>query len=119
MYVSVTHLCVEHDLRCAVPPGGHVLCEGARVVVVRVGDAAQAEVADAQVAVRVEQQVRRLQVAVQHVGRVDVLKTAEDLKGEPREFFYMTNKEILFPSHLPGRGSSRRGPRSTSETSAA
>mmetsp|Transcript_38820 Transcript_38820/g.124449 ORF Transcript_38820/g.124449 Transcript_38820/m.124449 type:complete len:351 (+) Transcript_38820:695-1747(+) len=61
----------------AVPPRDDVLRQLARGVVV---DApGQAEVADRQVAVRVHQQVARLEVPVQHRRRVDVLETAEDL----------------------------------------
>ena len=40
----------------------------------------EAEVADLQVAVGVEQQVGRLQVAVQHVGAVDVLQAPQQLR---------------------------------------
>ena len=42
----LTDLCVEHDLRRAVPPGGHVLRQRASVVKVGVGDAGEAKVAD-------------------------------------------------------------------------
>ena len=44
------------------------------VIVLRISHPCQAEVADLQVTGRVEQQVARLEVAVQHVGRVDVSK---------------------------------------------
>ena len=43
---SVTDLGVEHDLRRAVPPRGHVLRQRARVVELGVGDAGEAKVAD-------------------------------------------------------------------------
>ena len=49
---------------------------------VRIGDSGQSEIADLQIASRVQQQVRGLEVTVQHVGGVDVLQAAEDLVQE-------------------------------------
>lgn len=42
-------------------------------------DSGQSEIADLEIASCVQQEVRRLEIAVQHVGRVDVLQTAKDL----------------------------------------
>lgn len=75
-------LAVEHDLRCSIPSGGDILGEEAGVIVLGVGHSRQAKVADLEVAGGVQQKVRRLQVAVQHVGRVDVLEAAQYLVEE-------------------------------------
>mmetsp|Transcript_68291 Transcript_68291/g.213604 ORF Transcript_68291/g.213604 Transcript_68291/m.213604 type:complete len:378 (+) Transcript_68291:256-1389(+) len=81
----VDGLCVlrrqEHHLWRAVPAGHDVVRE--RGVLLVVPEAAcQAEVADLEVAVLVHQDVRGLQVAVDHVGAVEVEEAAEDLVGE-------------------------------------
>ena len=49
---------------------------------IRIGDSGQSEIADLQIASRVQQQVRGLEVTVQDVGGVDVLQAAEDLVQE-------------------------------------
>ena len=41
-----TYLGVEHDLRCPVPAGGHVLREEPGVIVVGVGHSSQTKVTD-------------------------------------------------------------------------
>lgn len=69
---------VEQQLGRAVPPGHHVL----RHHVALGGGARQPEVADLEVAVGVQQQVAGLEVAVDHVGGVDVLEPAKDLVQE-------------------------------------
>ena len=71
----------QHDLGGSVPARGNVLGhEGAAVLVAALGEAAcEAKVANLEGAVGVHEQVARLEVAVQHLGRVDVLETAEDL----------------------------------------
>ncbi len=66
--VALAHLCVEHDLRRPVPPGGDVLRERPGVVVVGVGDAGQAKVADAEVAVGVLQDNRGWIVEAKNTG---------------------------------------------------
>jgi len=52
------------------------------VIVIRIGDSGQTEIADLEIAGRVQQQVRGLEVAMQDVGGVDVLQAAEDLIQE-------------------------------------
>jgi hypothetical protein len=73
------HPRIKHDLRGSVPPGSNVLREETRVVVIRICHASQAKVADLEVARCVQQQIRWFQIPVQHVSRVNVLQTAEDL----------------------------------------
>lgn len=73
----------EHDLRGAVPPRcdvfGHVAC----VFLWIDGEAAgEAEVADLEFAVGIDEQVARLQISVQDVRGVDVLQAAQDLVDE-------------------------------------
>ena len=52
------------------------------MVVLRVSDTGETKVADFEVTGRVQQQVRRLEVAVQHIRRVYVLETAQYLVEE-------------------------------------
>ena len=74
----------KHDLRGAVPPRRDVL--GHEALLLRlVKPAREPKVANLQLAVRVHEQVARLEVAVQHVGRVDVLQAAERLVDEGLE----------------------------------
>ena len=74
----------EHDLRCAVPPRRDVL--GHETLLLRlVEPAREPEIADLELAVRVHEQIARLEIAVQHVGRVDVFETAERLVNEGLE----------------------------------
>lgn len=54
----------------------------------------QAEVTDLEVAVGVEQQVGGLQVAVQHVGGVDVLQAPQQLQGAARAHVQL---QVLVP----------------------
>jgi hypothetical protein len=49
---------------------------------IRIGDSCQTKIADLQIAGRVQQQVRWLEVAMQDIGGVDVLQAAEDLVQE-------------------------------------
>lgn len=79
VYGLVVALRVEHDLGRTIPTRRHVLGQEARVIVVGIGDARQPEVAYLQVAVRVQQQIARLEVTMQHVRRMNVLETAQDL----------------------------------------
>ena len=73
----------EHDLRRPVPSGGHVLGHKSSVLLgVFQKPAGQPEVADLELAVGVDEQVARLQVAVEHVGRVDVLEPTQHLVDE-------------------------------------
>ena len=74
-------LVLDEELGRAVPPRHDVL--GEEVEAVGGVDAArQPEVGDLEVAVLVDEQVGRLEVAVQHVRRVDVLERAQDLEGD-------------------------------------
>ena len=80
----------EHNLGCAVPARDDVLGEVLRRAVV---DAAgEAKVAHLEVAVRVEEQVGGLQVAVQHLGAVDVLHSAKHLVNE---VLHVVVREVL------------------------
>jgi hypothetical protein len=74
----------EHDLRCAVPPRRNVL--GHESLLLRlVEPAGEPEIANLEFAIRVHEQVARLEITVQHVGRVDVFKAAERLVNEGLE----------------------------------
>ena len=74
----------EHDLRRAVPPRRDVL--GHETLLLRlVEPAREPEIANLELAVRVHEQVARLEIAVQHVGRVDVFEAAERLVNEGLE----------------------------------
>ena len=88
-HVRRTHLRVllkrQHDLRRAVPPRRDVLGHEARLCPGRLGGAdgaGEAKVADLEVAVGVEEQVRRLEVAVDDLVRVHVLACADELHHE-------------------------------------
>lgn len=76
----------QHNLRCTVPSGcnvlGHVACVLLRVDRETTG---QAEVTNLELAVGIDQQVTGFEIAVQDVGRVDVLETTEDLVDEGLE----------------------------------
>ena len=76
----------QHDLGRAVPARRHVLSHVARILLrVHRKTAGQSKIADLELAVGVDQQVAGLQVAVQHIGRVDVLQAAQDLVDEGLE----------------------------------
>ena len=95
------HLCVllerEHDLGRAVPPRRDVFCHEARLRparLCRLDGPREAKVAHLEVAVRVQEQVRRLEVAVDHVGRVQGLEGAEGLVDE---VLWVVVREVLCP----------------------
>lgn len=73
------YLRVKHNFRSSVPSRGHVLREKARVIVLRVRDPRQTEVADFKVTGGIQQQIARLQVSVQHVRRVYILQPPQYL----------------------------------------
>ena len=75
----VVVLRLAEQLRRAVPARDDVLRELARVVVEA---PREAEVADGEVAVAVDEQVRRLEVPVEHGRAVDVLEPPQDLVEE-------------------------------------
>lgn len=66
----------QHNLRRAVVPRRDIPRH------LRVLNPCQSKVADLQIAVLVDKDVRRLEIAVHYAGRVDVLETAEDLVEE-------------------------------------
>jgi hypothetical protein len=72
------YLAIEEQLGRSVPPRDHVL----RHEVLLSGGARQAEIADLEVAVGVEEEVAGLQVPVQDVGGVDVLEAPQQLVEE-------------------------------------
>ena len=72
----------QHDLRRTVPSRGNILGHETAVVFLRGGRASKSEIANLQVAVGVQQQVRRLQVAVENVGGVHGLQGTESLVNE-------------------------------------
>ena len=59
----------KHDLRRTVVSRRHISCH------LRILDSRQAEIADLQIAVLINQDVARLQVSVDDAGRVDVFQT--------------------------------------------
>mmetsp|Transcript_13085 Transcript_13085/g.41375 ORF Transcript_13085/g.41375 Transcript_13085/m.41375 type:complete len:353 (-) Transcript_13085:435-1493(-) len=86
------------ELRGAVPARGHVIGPEHRLRHVIEGRAGEAKVADLQLAVGVGQDVLRLEVAVKHVGRVDVLQTTEQLVEE--ELIVLCCEVIVCLDHL-------------------
>ena len=83
---NTTHVIrkAEHDLRRAVPPRRDVL--GHEALLLRlIEPAREPEIANLEFAVRVHEQVAGLEIAVQHVGRVDVFQAAERLVDEGLE----------------------------------
>ena len=89
--MRLTGFCVlcetEHNLRSSVPSCSNVLgLEASSDVVGLVAEATgKTKVANLQLTVGVDEQVAGLEIAVQDVGRVDVLETAEDLVDEGLE----------------------------------
>jgi hypothetical protein len=74
----------EHNLRCAIPPRRDIF--GHEPLLLRlIKPASKSKIANLKLAVRVNEQVARLKIAVQHVGRVDVFQTAECLVDEGLE----------------------------------
>lgn len=75
----------QHNLRSAVPSRDYVFRQQQRVagladhLLIAQDASGQTKVTDLEVTVGVDKQIRRLEVAVQHVGRMDVLESAEDL----------------------------------------
>ena len=83
---NVTHIVckAEHNLRCAIPPRRDIF--GHEPLLLRlIEPARKPKIANLEFAVRVDEQVSRLEIAVQHVGRVDVFQTAERLVNERLE----------------------------------
>src|SRR6266702_1403594 len=74
----------EHNLGGAVPPRRDVLCHKALLLRL-VEPAREPEIANFELAVRVHEQVARLEVAVEHISRVDIFQTAQRLVDERLE----------------------------------
>lgn len=98
----------QHDLRRAVPPRGDVLRHEALVgrAALLLGGAVgggvaarEAEVADFELAVGVDEEVAGLEVAVEDVGGVDVFEAAEGLVDEGLE---VGVRERLLGANLGG-----------------
>ena len=77
----------EHDLGSAVPSCSNVLGleAGSNIVRLIAEATGKTEVANLQLAVGIDKQVAGLEIAVQDVGRVNVLETAENLVDEGLE----------------------------------
>jgi hypothetical protein len=89
----------KHDLRRAVPPRRDVLGHEALLLSL-VEPAREPEIANLELAIRVHEQVTRLEIAMQHVGRVNVFQTAECLIDEGLE---MCVREGLTRTNLNGK----------------
>ena len=72
----------QHDFRRTVPASRHVFRHEARVVVGRRRRSGQTKVADFQITVGVEQEVRRFQVSVQDISRVHGFERTQRLVDE-------------------------------------
>lgn len=72
----------QHDFGRAVPAGSDVFSHETGVVLLRSGGSGKTEIADLEIAVGVEEEVGRLQVSVQHVGRVHGLERSQSLVDE-------------------------------------
>lgn len=73
---------IQHYFGSAIPSRCDVLCQETRMVMIRISDPSKSKVADFQVAGGVQKQVARLQIPMQHVGRVNVLETSQNLIEE-------------------------------------
>jgi hypothetical protein len=72
----------KHDLGGTVPARGNVFGHEARVILLRGGGSSEAEVAHFKIAVGIQKKVGRFQVAVEDVGRMHGLESAEGLVDE-------------------------------------
>ncbi len=83
---NVTHVVckAEHNLRCAIPPRRDIFGHEPLLLGL-IKPAGKSKIANFELAIRVDEQVARLEIAVQHVGRVDVFQTAERLVDERLE----------------------------------
>src|SRR5271155_3983468 len=82
---SVT-LEAEHDLWCAIPPScnilGHITSVLFRILRETSGEA---EIANLQLAIGIDEQIAWLEISVQHVCRMNVLQSTENLINERLE----------------------------------
>lgn len=72
----------QHDLWCTIPARSNIFRHEARVVFLRGGGTGQAEVADFQIAVRIEKEIGGFEVTVKNVGGMHGLQGAEGLVDE-------------------------------------
>lgn len=76
----------QHDLWGSVPSRGYIFSHVASILLGVDGEAtSQAEIADLELAVCVDQQVSWLKVTMQHVRRVDIFQAAKNLVDEGLE----------------------------------
>lgn len=72
----------QHDLRRAVPTSGDVFGHETGVVLLRSRRTSQTKIANLEITVGVQKEVRRLEITVQNVGGVHSLEGAEGLVDE-------------------------------------
>mmetsp|Transcript_84442 Transcript_84442/g.225631 ORF Transcript_84442/g.225631 Transcript_84442/m.225631 type:complete len:216 (-) Transcript_84442:51-698(-) len=72
---------IQDDFRRSVPPGHHIISQSQVLLIVR-KPSCKSKITNLQVTVLVHQDVRGLQIPVNHVGRVQVLQPAKDLVDE-------------------------------------
>lgn len=90
----------QHNFRRTVPSCRDVLGHVTGILLRIDGEATgQAKVANLQFAVRVDEQVTRFEIAMKHIGRVNVFQTTEDLVDE--------RLEMRIGQGLPGANNSR------------
>lgn len=93
---NVYGLCVflerEHDFWCSIPSGRHVFGHEPRVVICRSRRSSKAKIAHFEIAIRVQQEIRRFQVPMQNVGGVHGLEGAQSLIDE---ILAMVVREVL------------------------
>jgi hypothetical protein len=76
----------QHNLWRTVPSRSNIFSHVSCILLGVNGEAScQPEITDLQLAIRVNQQVSGLQIAMKHIGRVDVLQSAQDLVDEGLE----------------------------------
>jgi hypothetical protein len=77
----------EHNLRRTIPPRSNILGLKASSHIIRLITKAtrQAKVANLQLAISIDEQISRLEVAVQDIGRMNVFQAAQDLVDEGLE----------------------------------
>jgi hypothetical protein len=83
LFLFTTHIVgeAEHDLRRAVPSRRDIL--GHKPLLLGLIESTrETKIANLEFAIRVHEEIARFEIAVQNVGRVDVLQTAECLVNE-------------------------------------
>lgn len=70
----------KHDFGGSIPSGSNVFRHVARILLrIRRKATCKTEITNFELAISIDQQIARLQIAVQNIGRVDVLEAAQDL----------------------------------------